>query len=196
MKKAMFILPVMMAFTLSGCALLDNIFKKNSSNNSQTSQQGSGSGSQQSGSGSQSGGQDIQPGDYTYSKSGSSLDGDKESSYSFTVGGVEFKFETGLLCSNNFDEFGLRADGTMTMKSLSPTLKIKKIVLDNYKYYNDCPLYVGENASGSSTTGSAAGADAENHNKVTWNNLDGAAYTYKNTYSGNSWVYSVTVTLG
>ena len=191
MKKSLIIMPLAMAMMLSGCAL----FKKNSSNNqSQASQQGSGSGSQQSGS--QSGGQGIQPGDYTYSKSGSSLDGDKESSYSFTVGGVEFKFETGLLCSNNFDEFGLRADGTMTMKSLSPTLKIKKIVLDNYKYYNDCPMYVGESASGSSTTGSAAGADAENHNKVTWNNLDGAAYTYKNTYSGNSWVYSVTVTLG
>ena len=191
MKKSLIIMPLAMAMMLSGCAL----FKKNSSNNqSQASQQGSGSGSQQSGS--QSGGQGIQPGDYTYSKSGSSLDGDKESSYSFTVGGVEFKFATGLLCSNNFDEFGLRADGTMTMKSLSPTLKIKKIVLDNYKYYNDCPMYVGESASGSSTTGSAAGADAENHNKVTWNNLDGAAYTYKNTYSGNSWVYSVTVTLG
>ena len=196
MKKTMLIVPVLMAFALSGCSLLGNLSKKDSSSSSDNSQQTTQSGSQSNTSSSQGGGEEIVAGDYTFSKSGSGLDGDKSDRTTFIVGGVQFIFDTGLLCSNNYDEFGLRANGTMTMKSLSPTLTIKKIVLDNYKYYNDCPLYVGESASGSSTTGNAAGADSENHNRVTWSGLNGTAYTYQNTFSGNSWTYSVTVTLG
>ena len=186
MKKSLIIMPLAMAMMLSGCALFN---RDNKSDNS-------GSNSQQQSSGSQSGA-DIKAGDYTFSKSTSGLDGDKEASTTFTVGdAVQFVFATGLLCSNNFDEFGLKSNQTMTMKSLSSSLKIKKIVLDNYKYYNDCPLYAGESASGDGTVGVAAGADADNHNKVTWASLDGAAYTYKNTYTSNSWTFSVTVTLG
>ena len=186
MKKSMIIMPLAMAMMLSGCALFN---RGNKSDNS-------GSNSQQQSSGSQSD-SGIKAGDYTFSKSISGLDADKTEAYTYVVGdAVEFKFASGVLCSNNYDEFGLAANATMTMKSLSSTLKIKKIVLDNYKYYNDCPLYAGEAASGDSTVGVAAGADADNHNKVTWASLDGAAYTYKNTYTGNSWVFSVTVTLG
>ena len=196
MKKAMFILPVMMAFTLSGCSLLNNIFKKNSSNGSQTSQQGSGSGSQQSGSGSQSGGQGGS--EFTIKKSTAGISADIETAITYTVGSVDFIFNQGVKSyTGEADEFGLKSNGTLTMKS-KDSRTIKKIVTVVYKYNNNCPIYAGESASGTSITGNVTSGTPGTDKEITieYANLNNAAYTYKNIHTSNSWYWSITVTLG
>ena len=191
MKKSMMVLPLMaMAFSMSGCSILSNLLNRGGNNNSNQSQQNSGSNQQ---SGSQSG--SSQGGEFKFSKSSSGLSADAEGSTTFTVGSVDFIFNQGILCSNNYDEFGFKPNYTVTMKSKVDNLKIKKIVFDNYKYYNDCPLVAGE-TGGSGNAGVATDGET-NHKIVTWDNLDGAAYTYTSTYAdGNSWTWSITVTLG
>ena len=151
-----------------------------------------------SASGSQSQGSESQPavvaGDYKFDINAASLTADVETAATYTIGNaVEFSFPSGLMVNTKFSEFGFKDNYTLTMKALGG-LKIKKIVFDNYKYYNDCPMYTGEQASGTSAVG-VKGEVADNHLPVTWDNLDNAAYTYKNTYEGNSWTYGITVTI-
>ena len=180
-------MPLAMAMMLSGCAL----FPKKSSNNSQSqTSQDSGSGSQ-----SQSGG-GAQAGDILIKASGLGITADIETAANYSQDGLNISFPQGIKVNTQYDEFGLAANATVTFKVASGSLKIKKIVFDNYRYYNDCPMYAGESATGEGLVGSATGEDANRHNIVTWNNLDAAAYTYKNTYTGNSWTYSFTITLG
>ena len=188
----MMVLPLMaMAFSMTGCSILKNLINGGGKSSSgEQSQQQSGSSSQQSGSSQQGGSSEFK-----MTKSGVGLSADAEGSTTFTVGSVDFVFNQGILCSNNYDEFGFKPNYTVTMKSKDATKKIKKIVFDNYKYYNDCPLVAGE-TGGSGNPGVATDGE-ENHKIVTWDNLDGAAYTYTSTYTGgNSWTWSITVTLG
>lgn len=148
----------------------------------------------------QGGGQE-QTNEYTFKASTLGISADVADSITYTIKDAEaadilsVKFAAGVKVNTQYDEIGLAADATMTIKVLNASYKIGKIVLDNYKYYNDCPMFAGETAlDEGGITGVAAG-NVNNHNLVTWDNLDGAAYTYKNTYSGNSWIYGVTVTL-
>lgn len=195
MKKTMIIMPVLMAFTLTGCSLLKNIFNKgDSSNSGSDSQQTTDSGSQ---SGSQSQGGGAQAGDVVIKPSTLGITADVTTAANYSQGGINVSFPEGIKVNTTYDEFGFAPNATVTFKVASGTLKIKKIVFDNYRYYNDCPMYAGESASGDGIVGSATGEDANKHNFVTWNSLDNAAYTYKSTYTGgNSWTYSFTITLG
>lgn len=188
----MMVLPLMaMAFSMTGCSILKNLINGGGKSSSgEQSQQQSGSGSQQSGSSQQGGGSEFK-----MTKSGVGLSADVEGSVTYTVGSVDFIFNQGILSSNSYDEFGFKQNYTVTMKSKDATKKIKKIVLDNYKYYNDCPLVEGETGADTGMVGTAVDGET-NHKLVTWDNLDATAYTYKNTYSGNSWTWAITVTLG
>lgn len=194
MKKALFILPALMAFSLSGCSLLSKLLNRNSSNSNgsgnESGQSGQSGNSGQGGQSGQSGGTDVS---FDYSALG--LSDNVDSSYSKTINGsLEVKFPNGVLCNTKYGEIGLAANALMTMKALNGK-KITKIIMDNYKYYNDGPVYASESASGTSVVGNAAGDDGSGHNKVTFANLNNDVYTYKNNHTGNSWTYSVTVTI-
>ena len=189
MKKSMIILPLAMAMMLSGCALF-NRGNKSENSNSGSQQQSSGSQSQSSGGG--------QASEFTIKKSTAGISADSEAAITYTVGSVDFIFNEGVMSySGEADEFGLKTNNTLTMKSKDDR-KIKKIVVDVYKYNNNCPIYAGESATGSAITGTVTsgtpGTDKEI--LIEYGNLDNAAYTYKNIHTGNSWYWSITVTLG
>lgn len=186
MKKAMFILPVMMAFTLSGCALLDNIFKKNSSNGSQTSQQGSGSGSQQSGSQSQSGG-GASKATLTITKANSEIgttDGltsAKQVTFSTDAGNVVIEWGSGSYNYKNYDEIGIAKNGGyFKLVSLPTSYKVSKLVLDCYKAENS-KVYKTNDGSGSPASPSQTGSSSNKDSVlVTYDNFDSATF-----YVGN-----------
>lgn len=108
---------------------------------------------------------------------------------------INVSFASGVKVNTQYDEFGLAANATVTFKCVNAGYKIVKIVFDNYKYYNDCPMFAGEAVAETGAITGVKGTVANNHLPVTWDNLDGAAYTYQNTYTGNSWTYSFTVTI-
>lgn len=108
---------------------------------------------------------------------------------------INVSFASGVKVNTTYDEFGLAANATVTFKCVNAGYKIVKIVFDNYKYYNDCPMFAGEAVAETGGITGVKGTAENNHLPVTWDNLDGAAYTYQNTYTGNSWTYSFTVTI-
>ena len=148
--------------------------------------------------GGEGGGEQSQPKSYEIKASALGIAADVTESASYTikdgeVNAMQVTFAAGVKVNTQYDELGLAADATLTVKSLKEGVKITKIVFDNYKYYNDCPMFAGEAAAETGGITGVKGTVANNHLPVTWDNLDNAAYTYKNTYNGNSWIYSVTV---
>lgn len=187
MKKTKMILPVLMALVLTGCSTSNGEKKSDTPKSEPTSESQPASESESVSS------EAVVAGDYKFDIEVAGLTADVEGAANYTIGGVVFTFQSGLMVNTTYKEFGLKPNYTFTMKALGG-LKIKKVFFDNYKYYNDCPLYTGEEASGTSAIG-VKGTQEGNNLPVTWDGLNNEAYTYKNTYTGNTWTYSVTVTI-
>lgn len=123
MKKTMLIVPVLMAFALSGCSILGNIFKKDnsSSNNSQQTTQ---SESQSSGSSSSQSG----PSGETITITLSTLNIQTESVYptnptDFTAGGVSFTATNGVGKANSSYNSGYASLNCMQFNKADDTSK-------------------------------------------------------------------------